>query len=214
LWAIIQPLKKEKVMTAEDYLGNGVWALDDKEYEEAFQHFQNAANMGHSRGYFYLGMCYDEGFGIPKNRAKAIEYFKKSAAMGDENAKNVLQQLGIPIPSPSTPTPSARSGGSLFDLTETKWIQGKGKPFANIYKFMANGIIKDGGKSGKWSQNGNSVTFTFGSEMSISTTELKIVSSNTMKGKMKIEYLQNFSSSGKNFKKGDIEFRDWDLERM
>jgi len=116
--------------------------------------------------------------------------------------------------SPSAPAPSARSGGSSSDLTGTKWIQGKGKPFANIYKFMPDGIIGNGGLRGKWSQNGNSVTFSFGSEMSKSTTDCKIVSSNTMKGKMKIEYLQTFSASGKNYKKGDIEYRDWDLEKM
>jgi TPR repeat protein len=189
-------------------------SVENKNYKKAVEHFRKAAEGGNPKGQFFLGLEYIIGRGISENRNEAIKWFRLAAAQGHEDAKKQLKEMGVPLTAPSAPAPSARSGGSSSDLTGTKWIQGKGKPFANIYKFMPDGIIGNGGLRGKWSQNGNSVTFSFGSEMSKSTTDCKIVSSNTMKGKMKIEYLQTFSASGKNYKKGDIEYRDWDLEKM
>ena len=39
--------------------------------------------------------CYDAGDGVTKDTAKAIEWYKKAAAQGQEDAKKELNEYGI-----------------------------------------------------------------------------------------------------------------------
>ncbi len=42
---------------------------------------------------FNLGACYEDGYGVAKNKAKAIEWYKKSAELGDKDAMYKLVSL-------------------------------------------------------------------------------------------------------------------------
>lgn len=51
-----------------------------------------AAAQGHAAAQFYLGICHEEGRGVPSNPVKAREFFVKAAAQGHAGAEN---QLGV-----------------------------------------------------------------------------------------------------------------------
>lgn len=40
---------------------------------------------------------YKNGYGVPKDRAEAIKWYKKAAAQGNEAAKKELQKMGVAI---------------------------------------------------------------------------------------------------------------------
>ena len=44
-------------------------------------------------GAYNLGVMYQTGFGLPKDMAKAREWFQKAADQGDVQAKSVLKKL-------------------------------------------------------------------------------------------------------------------------
>lgn len=52
----------------------------------AFQMFQTAAFELHPDAMYWLGRLYEEGVGIPKDYAKAVEYYAAAGAKGQEDA--------------------------------------------------------------------------------------------------------------------------------
>ena len=66
-----------------------------KNYSKANSYLQKAANSGHSRGFYLLGEQYQRGLSVQQNNNKAIEYYKKAADLGSDEAKNKLKQMGI-----------------------------------------------------------------------------------------------------------------------
>ena len=53
------------------------------------------AERGYADAQSKLGICYLEGFGVQKDKAKAIELFLKAAKQGDEEARKELDKLYI-----------------------------------------------------------------------------------------------------------------------
>ena len=66
-------------------------SLDEKIVKFLIQY----ADSGQDAPQFNLGMRYIEGRGVVKDRDKAIEYLKKSAAQGNDDAKKKLNELGV-----------------------------------------------------------------------------------------------------------------------
>jgi len=58
-----------------------------KNEAEAVRWYQLAADRGDPDAQYYLGLCYEEGRGIPANKQKAFELFYKSAARGRARAQ-------------------------------------------------------------------------------------------------------------------------------
>ena len=57
---------------------------------------RKAADAGDSVGMLGLGFMYQNGRGgLPKNTAQATVWFRKSAALGNNDAKEILQKLGL-----------------------------------------------------------------------------------------------------------------------
>ena len=48
---------------------------------------------GYASEQYNLGVMYQTGFGLPKDMAKAREWFQKAADQGDVQAKSVLKKL-------------------------------------------------------------------------------------------------------------------------
>jgi len=61
----------------------GLYFLDEKDYEEAFDCFQVSAKRGNLKSTYYLAKCYQNGYGCPVNEVLAYKLFKIIAGEGD-----------------------------------------------------------------------------------------------------------------------------------
>ena len=52
-----------------------------------------AAEQGDADAQNYLGWMYSHGYGVPKNKAEAVKWYRKAAEQGDSDAKRALEEL-------------------------------------------------------------------------------------------------------------------------
>ena len=62
--------------------------------------FQRSAEQGHHRAEFFLGECYENGYGVPRDLAKAVAYYTKAHEAGRADGSFALaacyeQGLGV-----------------------------------------------------------------------------------------------------------------------
>ena len=81
--------------TAEEYYNLGVEAYERKDYGLAVTYYQKSIliNENHKKALNNLGVCYENGFGVTQNYAKAEELYRKSANLGHVTAQNNLGDL-------------------------------------------------------------------------------------------------------------------------
>lgn len=75
------------------YLGEGV----QEDNNEAVKWFKLAHDNGDDQATFYLGQCLYNGYGIEKNEQEAIAYLRKAAEEDNEDAIDLLQDIGIDV---------------------------------------------------------------------------------------------------------------------
>ena len=63
------------------------------EAAEAVKYYRKAAEAGHAKAQYNLGVCYDEGVGVAKDPAQAFAWYSKAAEKGNKDAKAALQAL-------------------------------------------------------------------------------------------------------------------------
>lgn len=51
----------------------------NSKYHEAVSWYVKGYNLGHSKSALALGEIYQDGYGVPKNESKALEYYEKAA---------------------------------------------------------------------------------------------------------------------------------------
>lgn len=68
--------------------------------QKAFKHYQMAAAQGHLWGMYNLGRCYDAGFGTEVNPFSAVEWLRKAADGGIQEAIDFLNNNPTYSPSP------------------------------------------------------------------------------------------------------------------
>lgn len=81
-------LQDTAIVTEEDL---GVRAYNQGKYDEAFPHFMHAAIAGNAQADSYLGYMYEYGRGVQENDIKAVQWFSKAVAAGDESARISLE---------------------------------------------------------------------------------------------------------------------------
>lgn len=70
-----------------------------RDVNEGYKWAKESADQGFFAGQFYLGMCYENGYGKEGNvpnrpdKAKALAWYRKAAAQGDEGAKEKVRSL-------------------------------------------------------------------------------------------------------------------------
>lgn len=76
---------------ADKLYSEGKALYDAKKYTEAFPKLKAAAEKGHRKAQYRLGLCYDKGRGVTEDDVLAVKWYSKSAAQ--EYAK-AQYQLG------------------------------------------------------------------------------------------------------------------------
>ena len=92
---IEEEVAKSDNESAEDWLKQGKEAEEKKEYTEAIKWYRHAATQGLAEAQYRLGLCYENGNGIRKNRKTAASWYQKAAEQGNENAKKNLKELEL-----------------------------------------------------------------------------------------------------------------------
>ena len=72
---------------------NGTGVVKDQ--KEAATWYRKAADKGHSKGQYNLGVCYAEGEGVIKDQKEAATWFSKAA---DQAHKDAQFNLGVRYP--------------------------------------------------------------------------------------------------------------------
>jgi len=68
---------------------------DAEQYDKAVPKLKAAADKGHRKAQYRLGMCYKEGYGVQKDRKKASELFLKSAKQDYAKAQYQLAKAYV-----------------------------------------------------------------------------------------------------------------------
>jgi TPR repeat protein len=71
----------------------GKAARASEDYSTAMNYYLIAANKGDSRAQNNIGVMYEKGLGVPKSKAKALKWYRKAAAQGDEVAQEHVKRL-------------------------------------------------------------------------------------------------------------------------
>ena len=76
-----------------------------KDEAEAVNWYRKAAEQGHARGQFNLGLMYANGRGVTKDEAEAVNWYRKAAEQGYASAQNslgVMYKNGYGVPKDET----------------------------------------------------------------------------------------------------------------
>ncbi|MBE6293239.1 MAG: tetratricopeptide repeat protein [Bacteroidales bacterium] len=74
-------------LTASDMYNKGVVADNNGNYEEAVKWYLEAAEQGHAKAQYNLGVCYYNGDGVQQSYVKAAKWYRKAAEQGNMYAQ-------------------------------------------------------------------------------------------------------------------------------
>lgn len=95
VWYGIERMNK-RVSDALVQLERGnIYFLNNKDYVQAKEWYEKAADNGNTQAEYFLGYMYQEGLGVEKNYSKAREHYEKAAADGIVGAQNNLAYMYI-----------------------------------------------------------------------------------------------------------------------
>ena len=66
---------------------------DDGKYDEAFDYFTKAAELGDTEAHYHLAMLYDKGKGVEKDEEKSLKHAETAAIGGNPGARMLLFNL-------------------------------------------------------------------------------------------------------------------------
>ena len=76
-----------KIIEAEEYFEKANSLMRDEKYPEALKWFRKAAELGHPKAQYNLGVCYANGIGVQKDMKEAVRWFRKAAEQGIAEAQ-------------------------------------------------------------------------------------------------------------------------------
>lgn len=80
-----------RAQTADALYDEGKKLYDQKKYELAIKKLLPAAQKGHKKAQYRMGRCYDKGYGVAEDNAKAFQWYSKAAA---QNYHKAQYQMG------------------------------------------------------------------------------------------------------------------------
>ena len=75
---------------AEKLYKEGKSLYDAKDYAKAIEKLMPAAEKGHKKAQYRLGLCYDKGKGVAEDDTQAVKWYAKAAAQGYAKAQYQL----------------------------------------------------------------------------------------------------------------------------
>ena len=156
--------KNKRAMTAADVPNFNRYNLDAKElsnlgyllynandYAFAVGFWKLAADKGDATAMKNVGVCYENGQGVPQDNAKALEWYKRLEAVDSERGKKAIANLQNPI---NQANAAYRAGDyakavelyrKAADMGNASAMHGLGTCYAT-----GNGVTKDFAKAIEW----------------------------------------------------------------
>jgi formylglycine-generating enzyme required for sulfatase activity len=99
---LLKPIAKPEILTSSKIYGIAEQAFEKKNYVEAINYYEQAANEGNSEAMNALGYMYQTGIGVTKNARKAKSLYERSYSQSNQKGAYKLGYicefgLGIPV---------------------------------------------------------------------------------------------------------------------
>ncbi|XP_035525411.1 death ligand signal enhancer isoform X2 [Morone saxatilis] len=121
----------------------GLESAKGENYEEAFICFVAAARQGYSKAQFNLGVCYEKGRGVSKDKEKALYYYWQAAAGGHRQAQYRYAKLLMT----SRGHQSLEELNAAISLLEQAAAAGLTKAQVCLASVYSHELVRDGSKS-------------------------------------------------------------------
>ena len=87
---IVTKNSDEPLVYENDLSDTDASATSSSIQSKAAEWFRKAAEQGHVKAQYHLGLCYKEGTGVPKDEECAEKWLRKAAQQGDTDAQGLL----------------------------------------------------------------------------------------------------------------------------
>ncbi|MBR1502798.1 MAG: sel1 repeat family protein [Prevotella sp.] len=132
--------------SAESLYKAGKKLYDAENYDQAFPKLKAAADKGHKKAQYRVGLCYDKGRGVAEDDQQAVAWYQKSAAQDYAKAQ---YQLGKCYKNGEGVAKDERKAVELF-LKAAKQENGDAQyQLAKCY-LKGKGVPKDEAKAKSW----------------------------------------------------------------
>ena len=69
------------------------FGLPGLQFEEAITHFQTLGSVEQKQAFYWLGICYEDGTGVPRDLHKALDYYTRASQKGLASATEAVSRL-------------------------------------------------------------------------------------------------------------------------
>ncbi|XP_010739633.3 death ligand signal enhancer [Larimichthys crocea] len=121
----------------------GLESAKSENYEEAFTCFVAAAQQGYSKAQFNVGVCYEKGRGVRKDKDKALHYYWQAAVGGHRQAQYRYAKLLLT----SKGHQSLEELNTAISLLEQSAAAGLTKAQVCLASVYSQEPVRDGSKS-------------------------------------------------------------------
>ncbi|XP_029367939.1 death ligand signal enhancer isoform X2 [Echeneis naucrates] len=124
----------------------GIESAKAESYKEAFTCFLAAAQQGYNKAQFNVGVCYEKGRGVTKDKEKALHYYLQAAVTGHAQAQYRYAKLLLT----SRGNQSLEQLSIAINLLEQAAAAGLTKAQVCLASVFSQEPVKDGTKSVKY----------------------------------------------------------------
>ena len=132
--------------SAEKLYTTGKKLYDAEQYEQAFPKLKAAADKGHKKAQYRVGLCYDKGRGVTEDDAKAVAWYQKAVDQGYAKAQ---YQLGKCYKNGEGIAKDEKKAVELFMLAAKQDNGDAQYQLAKCY-LKGKGVAKDEAKAKSW----------------------------------------------------------------
>jgi LmbE family N-acetylglucosaminyl deacetylase len=138
--------KTNTINSVAQFFSKGKDLFDDKHYTEAFSWFGKGAEQGDSKSQNNLGIMYEFGYGVQKDKQEAVKWYTKAASQG-----NIFAQYNLGV------MYETGTGVTKDETEASKWYRKAAEQgnvlaqnnLANMYE-SGRGVPKDLIEATKW----------------------------------------------------------------